>query len=63
MYGMKPVENDSISRKVYDAWHWTSPTYIVETTRKLAEITFAEIDPSQRMADVERKNNKLELKW
>jgi hypothetical protein len=63
MYGAKPVENDSIPRKVYDAWHWTSATYTVETTRKLADITFAEIDPSQRMADTERKNNKLELKW
>ena len=63
MYGAKPVENDSIPRKVYEPWHWTSATYLVETTRKLTDITFAEIDPSQRMADVERKNNKLELKW
>jgi len=63
MYGTKPSENDSISRKVYESWHWTSPTYTVQTTRKLTDIVVAEIDPSQRMADIDRKNNRLELKW
>ena len=63
MYGEKPAENASITRKVYDAWKWTHPVYIIETNRKLLDVTVAEIDPSQRMADVERKNNKLELKW
>ena len=33
--------------------------YIVETDRRLADISVAEIDPSQAMADVERKNNKI----
>jgi hypothetical protein len=63
MYGEKPAEDAGISRKVYDAWKWTHPVYIIETNRKLLDVTVAEIDPSQRMADVERKNNKLELKW
>ena len=63
MYGEKPVEDPNIPRTVYDAWNWTSGTYIVETKRKLTDLTIAEIDPSQRMADVERKNNRLELKW
>ena len=63
MYGEKPVEDSSIQRKTYEAWKWTSSTYIVETNRKLADLTFVEIDPSQRLADTERKNNKLELKW
>jgi hypothetical protein len=63
MYAAKPVENDSFSRKVYEPWHWTSDVYTIETNRKLTDITLAEIDPSQRMADVERKNNKIELKW
>ena len=63
MYGEKPVEDPSIPRTVYDAWKWTSGTYIVETKRKLTDLTIAEIDPSQRMADLERKNNRLELKW
>lgn len=63
MYGEKPAEDMSIPRKVYDAWKWTHPVYIIETNRKLLDVTVAEIDPSQRMADVERKNNKIELKW
>lgn len=63
MYGEKPAEDPSLPHKVYDAWKWTNPVYIIETNHKLLDITVAEIDPSQRMADVERKNNKLELKW
>ena len=63
MYGEKPVENAVDSRKSWDAWKWTSATYVVETSRKLTDLVVAEIDPSQRMADMERKNNRLELKW
>jgi len=63
MYGEKPAEDPSITRKVYDAWKWTSDYYVVESDRKLTDITTVEIDPSQRMADLDRRNNKLELKW
>ena len=63
MYGEKPVEDPAIPRKVYEPWKWTHSTYIIETSRKLADFTVVEIDPSLRLADVERKNNKLELKW
>ncbi len=63
MYGEKPAEDSTTSRKVYDAWKWTNGTYTIETNRKLTDFTIVEIDPSQRLADIERKNNKLELKW
>ncbi len=63
MFGEKPVEDAAIPRKVYEPWKWTSSTFTIETSKKLTDITTAEIDPSQRMADVDRKNNKLELKW
>ncbi|HKB45028.1 MAG TPA: M1 family metallopeptidase [Chitinophagaceae bacterium] len=63
MYGEKPVEDPAIPRKTYNPWKWTNDTYIIETNRKLADFTIVEIDPSQRMADIERKNNRLELKW
>jgi len=63
MYGEKPVEDPAIPRKVYDAWKWTNDTYVVETDKKLTDITTVDIDPSQRMADIDRRNNKLELKW
>jgi hypothetical protein len=63
MYGEKPVEDAAVPRTVYEPWKWTHSTYTIETTRKLADFTVVEIDPSLRMADVERKNNRLELKW
>jgi len=63
MFGEKPAEEGQTPRKVYDAWRWTSPTYEISTSRKLTDIVSVEIDPSYRMADVDRKNNKLELKW
>lgn len=60
MYGAKPAEDDT-PRKVYPAWKWTHEKYVIETDRRLSDISVAEIDPSQRMADVERKDNKLKL--
>jgi aminopeptidase N len=60
MYGTKP-EEDTIPRKVYPAWRWTSETYVLVSDHKIVDIAVAEIDPSQRMADVERQNNKIKL--
>lgn len=62
MFGAKPAE-DKQPRFVHPEWQWTSPTYVVEFKHKLTEVTGVEIDPSQRMADAEEKNNYLELKW
>ncbi len=63
MFGEKPIEDSTIPFIKYEPWKWTHGTYIVETKQKLSEFTTVEIDPSLRMADVDRKNNKLELKW
>ncbi|MBD0279512.1 MAG: M1 family peptidase, partial [Flavisolibacter sp.] len=63
MFGQKPAEEGQAARIVYDAWRWTHPTYVIETKRRLTDIITVEIDPTQRMADVERRNNKLQLKW
>ncbi len=63
MYGEKPVEDSTVPRKVYEPWKWTHSTYTIETNKKLSDFTIVEIDPSLRMADVERKNNRLELRW
>ncbi len=63
MFGAKPAEAGQSPRIVYESWKWTHPTYEVQTTKKLTDIISVEIDPSQRMADIERRNNKLELKW
>lgn len=63
MYGEKPVEGKAVDRKIYTAWKWTHPDFTIETSRKLLDLSVVEIDPTQRLADVEKKNNKLELKW
>lgn len=63
MYGVKPVEDTAVNRVVYAPWKWTHSTYTIETSRRLTDIKLVEIDPSLRMADLDRKNNKLELKW
>jgi len=63
MYGQKANENPKQKREVHEEWRWTHPFYIVEVKHRLTEITAVEIDPSRRMADMERKNNLLELKW
>lgn len=60
MYGLKPAEND-VPRKVYQPWKWTNEVYVVETDRRIADLAIAEIDPSMRLADVERKNNRIKL--
>jgi hypothetical protein len=63
MFGEKPAEEGQSPRKAYESWKWTHPTYEIATNRKLTDIVTVEIDPSLRMADIDRKNNKLELKW
>ena len=63
MFGDKPAEEGQQPRKVYPEWKWTDPTYEISTSRHLTDIVSVEIDPSYRMADIDRKNNRLELKW
>jgi hypothetical protein len=63
MFGAKPVEDHSVPRTEYEPWKWTSPTYTFSFDRRLLDLKVVEIDPTQRMADTDRRNNKLELKW
>ncbi|NOT51911.1 MAG: M1 family metallopeptidase [Chitinophagaceae bacterium] len=60
MYGAKPVEDITV-RKIYEPWKWTHSTYVIETSKKMFDIKIIEIDPSQRMADVKREDNKMQL--
>ncbi len=60
MFGTKPNEGNN-AFKTYPPWRWTHETYVIESDRRLGEISIAEIDPSQRLADTERQNNKLKL--
>jgi hypothetical protein len=62
MFGQKPAVPGQ-KRTVYPAWKWTHPEYVIEVNRRLSDFSVIEIDPSMRMADINRKDNKLEVKW
>lgn len=62
MFGEKPIEYTGVPRLIQPDWKWTSTTYTLNTDRKLSDISFIEIDPTQRMADVNRSDNKMELR-
>lgn len=59
--GSKPVEDNTIERTDLVAWDWVNPTYVVSVNYAVDEITTIEIDPSMRMADIDRKNNRIDL--
>ena len=58
MFGNKNAEGNT-PRIIHEEWRWTHPTYFFNIDKKLSDIKSVEIDPSYRMADVNRVNNKL----
>ena len=44
---------------VHTEWKWVDDTYSFIISKPLTDIKSIEIDPSQRMADVNRVNNKI----
>ena len=56
MRGTKKSET-AMARQIAKDWHWTHPTYDLIIKINLNDIKSIEIDPSQRMADVDRSNN------
>ena len=58
MFGAKPAE-DSIKTIIGKEWKWVDPEYNLSITKSVADIKSIEIDPSERMADVNRVNNKI----
>ncbi len=60
LLGNKP--QDDQKRIVGETWPWVYPNYTLKLSKKISEIESMEIDPSQQMADIDRKNNKLTLK-
>jgi hypothetical protein len=57
MWGQKEHEFPEIARIVEEDWPWVFPEYQFTINRPIDEIVRIEIDPSQRMADVDRGNN------
>ncbi|MFL9485572.1 M1 family metallopeptidase [Chitinophagaceae bacterium LWZ2-11] len=60
MFGAKPPENN-IQRTVCTPWRWTDPNYTLELPFAKKDIKDIEIDPSKRMADINRNDNKVVL--
>ena len=61
LLGNKPPENISEGRITLEPWPWVNSSYSLIINKKESSIESIEIDPSQRMADVNRKNNKIVL--
>jgi hypothetical protein len=60
MLGGKASEGP-VNQIVHPAWQWVAPTYTFETSKPLSALKSIEIDPSYRMPDLNRSNNKLEI--
>jgi hypothetical protein len=58
MYGEKPAEG-ATPRTVHPEWKWTHPDYAFPISKNIKDIKSIEIDPSQRLADINKANNKL----
>lgn len=61
LMGNKPTQKASEGRIDLEPWPWVNPSYSLIINKKDSVIESIEIDPSQRMADVNRKNNKVIL--
>ena len=57
MRGNKEAEHWMKNYTVREDWPWTFPTYELVLDSKIKKIKSVQIDPSERMADVDRSNN------
>jgi aminopeptidase N len=55
--GEKPAEDAKQKRTILVDWQWVNLTYDLEIEIPMDKISKIEIDPSHRMADVDRTNN------
>lgn len=60
MYGTKP-QLAGLPYILHDEWKWTNPEYGLYIDGNVADIKEIEIDPSKKMADVNRINNKISV--
>ena len=61
MRGSKPEEVGAPKRVMTEKWPWTNYTKEFTLSKPLSSIKSIEIDPSLRMADLNRENNKMEV--
>ena len=61
-FGQKPWP-DTANCKVYEAHRWTNRSIIISIDAKLTDLQSITIDPTGLMADVDRRNNRVEIKF
>lgn len=61
MRGNKSIEKGMPTRIISESWPWTNPTKSILLPKAKSRIKSIEIDPSMRMADIDRANNKVEF--
>jgi aminopeptidase N len=57
MRGHKPKDADGVNWIKAESWSWTHPTYELRVPKAMNTIKRIEIDPTERLADLERGNN------
>ncbi|CAN5124725.1 M1 family metallopeptidase [soil metagenome] len=57
------VPETSVKTITHAEWKFTHPFYTFEFSRRLSELKRIEIDPTKRLADIEKRNDVLELNW
>lgn len=57
MRNTKSHEMPDVQRTIKPDWPWVNPTYTLEIDKPASDIKRIEIDPSRRMADIDRDNN------
>ena len=57
--GSKAAEDPLIKQRELAPWAWVDPDYTFTLDVNPSDVLTVEIDPSLRMADVNRKNNKI----
>ncbi len=62
MFGEKPNEHPDRKRTVCKAWPWTNPAYKLTLPVNKNALQDVEIDPSERMADINRENNRKKFR-
>lgn len=63
MFGEKPAENNIQPRTIHAAWGWSVPTYTISFKERLGNLLKVEIDPTKRLADIDPRNNVLQINW
>jgi hypothetical protein len=60
MRGHKPQDAEGVNWIKADSWSWTHPSYTLSISKPLSSISSIEIDPTQRLADINQENNSWE---